>query len=217
MLNSRSMISYALLVLVLSVSTGCKSTYYGTKKFFGSEKRDILVDRVQDARDDQNAAAKQFQTTLDRFQEVTKFEGGELEAKYKKLNKEYERAVARKDDVRSRIEKVETVAKDMFSEWKAELNQYSDANLRRSSEQQLADTQKRYDQLIGVMKTSAAKMDPVLKVFGDQVLYLKHNLNAAAISSLSGTAQQIETDVQSLIRDLQASIKEADAFIGQMK
>lgn len=204
------------MVLVL-ISTGCKSTYYGTRAMFGSEKRDILVERVKNARDDQQAASKQFQTTLERFQDVTKFEGGELESKYKKLNKEYERAVARRDDVNTRIEKVETVAGDLFKEWKAELKQYSDANLRRSSEEKLDATQKRYDQLIAAMKNSSAKMDPVLKVFGDQVLYLKHNLNAAAISSLGGTATQIETDVQALIRELQQSIREADEFIGTMK
>jgi hypothetical protein len=213
-LSSRNLLSFTVLLLAV---IGCKSAYYGTRAMFGAEKRDILVERVKDARDDQAAAGKQFQTTLERFQEITNFQGGELEAKYKKFSKEYDRTKAAADDVKSRIDKVETVAKDLFAEWKDELKQYSDPNLRSSSEQKLRDTQARYDQLIAAMKTSAGKMDPVLKVFGDQVLYLKHQLNAAAISSLSGTAAQIETNVQALIRDLQKSIAEADAFINTMK
>jgi hypothetical protein len=208
--------SLVLVLLLLSVA-GCKSAYYGTRAMFGAEKRDILVERVKDARDDQAAAGKQFQTTLERFQEITNFQGGELEAKYKRFSKEYENAKGAADDVKARIAKVEEVAKDLFSEWKTELKQYSDPKLRSSSEQKLRETQNRYEQLIDAMKTSAGKMDPVLKVFNDQVLYLKHQLNAAAISSLSGTAAQIETDVQALIRDLQKSIAEADAFINTMK
>ena len=205
-----------LCVLVL-YSAGCKSAYYGTRSFFGAEKRDILVERVKEARDGQQEAGQQIQTTLERFQQVTNFQGGELEAKYKKLSKEYERAVERRDEVKAQIADVETVANDLFKEWKAELKQYSDANLRRSSEEKLRATQNRYTQLIDTMKTSARKMDPVLKVFGDQVLYLKHNLNAAAISSLGDTAAKIETDVQALIKDMQKSIAEADAFISTMK
>lgn len=205
------------LAFLLLATTGCSSAYYGTRAMFGAEKRDILVERVKDARDDQAEAGKQFQTTLERFQEITGFQGGDLESKYKKFSKEYENAKSARDDVNTRIEKVEKVAKDMFAEWKTELKQYSDPKLKASSEQKLKDTQARYDQLISTMKTSAGKMDPVLKVFGDQVLYLKHQLNAAAISSLSGTAQQIDTDVQSLIKDLQKSIAEADAFINTMK
>jgi hypothetical protein len=60
-------------------------------------------------------------------------------------------------------------------------------------------------------------MDPVLKRFNDQVLYLKHNLNAQAIASLQTTAAGIDTDVSALIKDMEASIAEADDFIKQMK
>jgi hypothetical protein len=205
------------IAFVLLATTGCSSAYYGTRAMFGAEKRDILVERVKDTRDEQKEAGEQFQTTLERFQAITNFQGGELESKYKKFSKEYENAKEAAENVNARIESVEKVAADMFSEWKEELKQYSDPKLRSASEQKLRDTQTRYNQLIATMKTSASKMDPVLKVFGDQVLFLKHQLNAAAISSLSGTAQQIDADVQGLIKDLQKSIAEADAFINTMK
>jgi hypothetical protein len=48
------------------------------------------------------------------------------------------------------------------------------------------------------------------------VLYLKHNLNADAISSLQQTATGINTDVENLIRDMNASIAEANSFINDM-
>ena len=202
--------------LALLAVVGCSSMYYKTWEKLGWAKRDILVDRVKDARDDQEAAKKQFQTTLQRFQEVTNFSGGDLEAKYKKLNGDYESCEGRADDVRKRIASVEKVAGDMFSEWRDELKQYSNADLRRASEQKLTETQDRYRQLIGVMKQAENKMSPVLAAFHDQVLFLKHNLNAQAIASLQSTASGIEGDVAKLIKDMEASISEANAFIDQM-
>ncbi len=67
------------------------------------------------------------------------------------------------------------------------------------------------------MKAAEAKMDPVLAAFHDQVLYLKHNLNARAIASLQVTAGQIQSDVGSLVKEMEAAIAEANAFIDQMK
>ena len=72
-------------------------------------------------------------------------------------------------------------------------------------------------QLIGAMKRAERKIDPVLAAFRDQVLYLKHNLNAQAIASLQSELASIETDVAKLIKEMEASIKEADAFISSME
>ena len=203
-------------ILPLMSLVGCSTVYYSTMEKFGQEKRDILVKRVKNARDDQEEAKKQFQTTLQQFQAVTGFQGGDLEAKYKKLNSEYERCESAAEDVRGRIKSVEKVANDLFTEWQDEIKQYSSDELRRNSERQLQETKQRYQQLIGVMKHAAATMDPVLGKFKDQVLFLKHNLNAQAISSLQTTAAGIEADVQKLIADMEKSIAEANDFIKQM-
>ena len=59
-------------------------------------------------------------------------------------------------------------------------------------------------------------VDPVLDAFRDQVLFLKHNLNAQAISALGGTTRDLQKDISRLIADMEKSIKEADAFIAAM-
>ena len=78
---------------------------------------------------------------------------------------------------------------------------------------QLADTRRQYKQLIDAMNRAEAKIAPVLVVFKDQVLYLKHNLNAQAISSLKGELKTVESDVTELIKAMEKSINEANAFI----
>ena len=206
----------SVLLLVSLVLVGCSSAYYAAWEKLGYEKRDILVSRVKSASKDQEEAKKQFQTTLQKFQEVTGFKGGDLEAEYKKLNGSYEDCVSRADAVSKRIASVEKVAADMFGEWQSELSQYSDQSRRRASEQMLNDTKVKYKKLIVVMKQAEKRMQPVLTVFHDQVLFLKHNLNAAAIASLKETSAGIEQDVGKLIADMNASINEANSFISQM-
>lgn len=204
-------------LVALVFVTGCSSAYYGMWEKLGWEKRDILADRVKEARDAQADASKDFKTTLQRFQELTGFQGGDLEKIYDKLSSQYDQSEERAKAVTSRITAVDTVAKDMFSEWETELKQYQSADLRRRSEKQLTDTKARYQELLSAMRRAEQRMAPVLAQFKDQVLFLKHNLNANAVASLQGTTASIEMDVKQLISEMDAAIAEANQFIGTLK
>ncbi len=206
--------------VALGLLAGCTSQRIALSEKFGYAKREQLVDRVEDARDGQEAAKKQFESALKEFLAVTEVSGAELremEAQYDKLNREYERSESRAQDVHNRIRKVRQVADALFKEWRQELDQYTSAEMRRHSERQLADTRRQYDRLIEVMESAESRMTPVLGAFKDQVLFLKHNLNARAISSLQQNADRIQSDVGTLVRDMEASIAEANAFIRQMQ
>ncbi len=202
----------AILALLIQISA-CSQAYYGTLEKVGIHKRDILVDRVEAAKGSQEAAKEQFQSALEEFSSVVEFDGGDLEELYERLNKELEKSQARADDVKHRIDKVEEVSKALFVEWKQELKEYSSESLRKKSELQLVDTKQRYNHLIMSMRRAEARIDPVLRPFKDQVLFLKHNLNAKAVASLRGELIQVESDTSRLIKELEASIAEADKFI----
>ena len=205
------------LVAGLALTAGaCQSAYYKAMERFGYEKRDILVSRVDEAREAQQAAKQQFESALAQFIAVTNFSGGKLEQQYNTLKGEYEDSRARADAVRSRVAAVERVAEDLFAEWREELQQYANAELRRTSQRQLDQTRERYRKLIAVMKRAEKKLDPVLAAYNDRVLYLKHNLNARAIASLRNERGKVEADIGALIADMNRSINEADAFIKEM-
>ena len=195
------------------ILTGCQKAYYKTMEKFGYHKRDLLVSRVQDARDAQEQAKEQFKTALEKFTDVVNFQGGELKEKYEQLNKEYETSQSKAQTVRKRINSVENVADALFDEWESELKQYTNDKLRRASEQKLQQTKQKYAQLISAMKRAESKIEPVLSAFHDQVLFLKHNLNAQAIASLQDELTSVETDIASLIKEMETSIAEADEFI----
>jgi Skp family chaperone for outer membrane proteins len=205
-----------LIVTLPILLTGCSSAYYGTMEKLGYHKRDLMVSRVESARDAQQDAKEEFESALEKFSSVLKVDGGELEDKYNQLKAAYDRSNDRAETVRDRIEAVEDVSVALFEEWQSELDQYSSDTLRRSSARKLRETQRQYKQLIGAMKRAENKMEPVLVAFHDQVLFLKHNLNARAIASLQTELRSVEAEVNLLIRDMEASIKEADSFIGAM-
>lgn len=217
MTTRRGVIGRTALVLGLLALAGCQTAYYGAMEKLGYEKRDLLVGNVEDAREAQEAAKKQFASALEQFVAVTGFDGGDLEKQYNTLKDEYEDSEARANDVRKEIAEVERVATDLFAEWEKELSEYQSAELRRASQKQLQDTKGRYRQLIGAMRAAEKKLDPVLAAFKDRVLFLKHNLNARAIASLRGQRATVEADIGALITDMNKAIAEADRFIASMR
>jgi ElaB/YqjD/DUF883 family membrane-anchored ribosome-binding protein len=207
-------------LLLVLIATGCRAAreeYFKALEKVGIEKRELLVHRVDKAKDAQAEAQEQFKDALEKFQALVGYKGGDLEAMYKKLSAEYDDSVRRADEVRERVRKVEEVAQSLFDEWRREIGQYGDAALRQESERQLAQTQARYRQLVQVMKRSLEPMEPVLGKLHDQVLFLKHNLNARALGSLQGTASSLQVDVDALVAQMATSIAEADRFILEMR
>lgn len=216
MFGKSSVLQWCCVAMLLLAGAGCQGAYYGTMEKFGVHKRDIMMDRVESARDSQAEAKEQFQSALEKFSSVLSFKGGTLEEKYKTLQAEADLSEKKAENVHDRINKVEEVSEALFVEWQGELAQYSNAELRRDSEKKLNKTKKQYSQLIVAMRKAEKKMAPVLTAFKDQVLYLKHNLNAKAIASLQHELVAVEDDIAALIKDMEASIKEADSFINTM-
>lgn len=205
------------LFLVAAVATAataaCTSTYYRALETVGIEKRDVLVDRIDDARKSQSAAKEEFSSALDRYREVVRVDGGELEKTYDSLNSAYKRSERRANEVRGRIRSVETVAEDLFEEWEEEIGEYSDPELSRRSSRLLAETRNDYQDVITAMHRAEESMGPVLTLFNDQVLILRHNLNARAIGSLQAELEAVERATTALIQEMEEAIAEAGRFI----
>lgn len=206
----------SLLVLTFAIC-GCQSAYYKTMEQFGVHKRDILVSNVEEARESQEDASKQFKSALHEFSALTNFDGGDLQDTYERLNDEFERSEAAAQEVTKRINAVKRVGDDLFIEWKQELSKYTSRKLRRESQSKLNRTRDKFENLLRAMRRAEKKITPVLNAFRDQVLYLKHNLNAQAVASLQSELDSLEADIGRLIKDMQKSIDEADAFIKDLK
>lgn len=201
------------LIAATLLLTGCQSAYYGAMEKVGYHKRDIMVDRVKAAKESQEDAQKDFSSALEEMQALLNHDGGNLEKAYNKAKDEYESAQSAADDVSNRINKVEDVAEALFDEWQAEIGEISKASLRRNSETKLKETRRSYEQLMKTMRRAESKMPPILTAMKDNMLYLKHNLNAQAIGAIKGEFANLQTDISGLIKEMNKSINESTRFI----
>jgi hypothetical protein len=213
MLNRVGIVVFAAGLLGVSA---CSRLYYASMEKLGKEKRDILVKRIIDGKKDNEEAREQIKTTLESFKELTGFDGGNLESTYNKLNGEYEAAKGRADDVSNRIKSINQVAGDLFKEWAKEIEEMGDAGLKARSRTMLREAQSRHQHYMTAMQATERKMQPVIRAFHDQVLFLKHNLNARAINSLKSTLTKLDRDVELLVTDIERSMKESDAFVSSL-
>jgi hypothetical protein len=207
--------SRLVIVVALILTSGCSTIYYRALEKVGIEKRELLADRVEDTQESQQEAKEQFASALEQLLALTGDTGGDLKLHYDRLADELEESEARAEEVQDRIDGVRSVAEALFNEWQLELDQYTNQSLRNRSESTLRDTRRRYDRLVLLMQRAADRMGPVLNTLRDQVLFLKHNLNAQTVAGLDTTTRELETDISSLIADMERSIAEADAFLAE--
>jgi hypothetical protein len=200
--------------------TGCSGVFereiqnaqYKLYELVGIQKRDLLDRKINDVREEQKETQETFKSALDKMKAITNFDGGNLEHEYRSLQSSYDQAQSQAQDVRKSIRQVETVANDMFKEWDNETKSIKSPAMRTASRRKLAVAKRSYEELHANLVRSEKRMDPVLDKFNDQVLYLKHNLNAQAVTSLRGEADRIEGEIQKLMADMDRSIASADRF-----
>lgn len=206
-----------ILIITMNLISGCASTYYNAMEKIGIHKRDILVSRIENAQEAQKEGKETFANALEKFQSVVDWDGGELEKRYKILNSEYEDAADAAETISEKIDSVESVANALFNEWSQELKQYSNQRLKQESSEKLVETKQEYQKLIRSMRKAEASLQPVLATLRDNVLYLKHNLNAQAIASLKMELKGINSEVARMNQAMQKAIDESNAFIEKMR
>jgi len=198
-----------LLILVslgLSACGTVQKVQYSALEKVGIHKRDILVD-----------TKTQFKSAYEELAGLVQIKDGGLESKYKRMAKAVEASNDKAEELDDRIDSVNEVANALFAEWKQELEQYQSVSLRQASEKNLQTTRQRYGIIYQKMRESQQRVGPVLEVLQDNTLYLKHNLNARAISSISNEVLVIEDKVALLISQMELSISESDEFIKSMR
>ena len=196
---------------------GCASVQYSALEQVGIHKRDILVDRVEDARNAQSETREELVSAYDELKALTGFDGGDLEAKYEELSAAVERSRKATGELDDHLAAIDRVSEDLFDEWESELDLYSSESLRADQSNKLAQARQRYAAMRQRMQVARDRVDPVMSVLNDNVLFLKHSLNASALAALRDQAGALDQRVDALVRDMQSAIDEADAFIQRMR
>lgn len=214
-------IYFCLIALLFTACQGVQKSArdvgYSAYELVGVEKRDLLRKRINEATADQKEAGESFTTALERLQQTYGVQGGDLEKVYSRLNSAYEDAQDEVDEVKKSREKMNTVASDLFEEWKKEIGEMRAADLKSRSRATLAETKNGFEKMHGALRASEKQMEPVLAKLKDHVLFLKHNVNAQSVAALKTEGARIEGDIQKLLASMNASIKEAEDFTKQIQ
>lgn len=193
-----------------------RDLYYRTRETLGEPKREIVVYEVSQACVNLQETRDQFQDALQKFKSIVSVDGGNLENKYHLLKRQFDACQSKADQVRNRIRVIDEVSSALFDEWETELEQYSNRTLRAASRQQLKVSRQRYLRLAKALMRAEDRIQPVLGAFRDQVLFLKHNLNAQAIAAIQHEFVEIGMDISQLIQVMEVIIAEANDFIASL-
>ncbi|WP_458700609.1 DUF2959 domain-containing protein [Sulfurospirillum sp. 1307] len=205
------------LVFATIVFSGCANNlYYAGMEKVGFHKRDIMVSRVEKVKDSQKEAQEEFKSALEHFGSLVNIKDTDLKKAYEKFNSEYESAKEAAQDLSNRIDDLEDVSLALFDEWKDELKLYKNKKLKAQSQKQLNNTIKKYNKMMKAMRISEKRMAPILDTFQDNVLMLKHSLNAQAIGALQGEFNTLKKEISILISQMNQSIKASNEFIKEI-
>lgn len=193
-----------------------RQAYYQAKESMGHPKRNIVVGHVEQACGSLQEAKIHFESALARFKTIVVVDDSTLENKYRLLQQQYDFCKAKADEVAYRIRAIEEVTGALFAEWESELEEYTNRALKAKSRQQLRQSQQYYTKLIRTMYKAENKISPVLAAFKDQVLFLKHNLNAQAIAAIEHEFIEIGLDMTQLVQAMEETISEANRFIASL-
>lgn len=196
-----------------TVEKAVNNVKYSAWESIGVEKRDLFKRNVANVKEEQEETGEAFKDALTRLQELYRVEGGKLEKEYKKLQSSYQNAREESGEISQSIEKLDTVANDLFDEWRSEIAEIKTKDLRKKSKEQLSQTKNKYEALHKQLRQSEKKMEPILERLNDQVLFLKHNLNAQAIGGLKTESSRIQSDIEKLMKEMKEASQEADELI----
>jgi len=208
--NVRAVAAVLVYVFLIFI-VGCGNAY----KASGQYKRELLLNRIEKARQCHDQAREQFEVVLANYTSIIDGKGGDIRTKYNKLNRECKRAESIDEDMSKRIKEVEKVGKPLFRDWEDELNQYQDEQLRRTSEEQLDLTRSKYLKCIHSIKACQAKVKDVIALINDQILFLSHNLNSKALTTFKKDTSYLKDEISGLVKQMQNAVKETETFIDE--
>ncbi len=196
------------------LSKPLQNAYYQSREsLLGDHKRDIVVMQVDQACESLRDSRDEFVDALEKFKLLVKVNDSPLQQRYQQLKKHFDQCRYKADQVSQRIRAIESVSEALFAEWEAEIELYNNRVLKARSQQQLKKSRQQYSRLLKTLQMAEGRMFPVLAAFQDQVLFLKHNLNAHAIAALRHEFVDIGVDISKLIAVMEKTIVEASQFV----
>ncbi len=191
-------------------------------QIFGSDpeslkRTDKLIERAEGTVKQAVSAREEIQKTLDSYNAVFKSDVKDVRDAYKSVEKGIERTEKQREAVKLAMDEMKTEADAYFASWTESLQQIESPDLRKRSEDRMAETRGHFNGVLGAVADARGQYEPFLKNLKDQWTYLGHDLNAEGIKSLKPDADKLNTQAGELFKKIDAGMKKAKDYIASLK
>jgi hypothetical protein len=159
----------------------------------------------------------QLQKTMVTYNSITEMTATDLKGAYKDLNKDVAESEKKVADGRPKVDEMNTAATSYFAAWKESAAAISNPDLRKRSEERLADAQARFEKIAAAGKDARQSFDTLMTDVKDQSTFLGHDLNASAIASLKPDAAKFNGRANTVFTKTDGVTKMFEEYIASMK
>ena len=183
----------------------------------GPEQAQKLMKSVQNTVKSIGEARQQLEKTLAGYNSIMEMTAKDTKDAYKDLGKDITESEKKVGDTKVKVDEMNAEAMKHFDAWKQNAAAISDADLRKRSEQRLADAQARFQKIDAAGKDARTSFDSLMSDLKNQSTFLGHDLNASAISTLKPDAAKFNTRAKTVFAKIDGVNKMFDDYVAAMK
>jgi hypothetical protein len=159
----------------------------------------------------------QLEKAVATYNSIVDMTAKDMKGAYKDLGKEVEESEKKLNDGRPKVDEMNAEAESYFAAWKTSAEAISDPDLRKRSEQRLADSRARFDKIAAAGRGARESFDTLMKDVKDQHAFLGHDLNPGAIASLKPNAAKFNARAAAVFEKIDGVTRMYDEYMASMK
>jgi chromosome segregation ATPase len=160
---------------------------------------------------------QQLEKTLAGYNSIMDQTAKDTKDAYKDLGKDITESEKKVGDTRVKVDEMNAEATRHFAAWKDTAVAITDPDLRKRSEQRLADAQTRFQKIETAGKDARQSFDGLMGDLKNQSTFLGTDLNAGAITSLKPDAAKLNARAKTVFEKIDGVNKMFGDYVAAMK
>jgi len=183
----------------------------------GVKQTETLIKKGEQTVKAMTEAKVQLEKTLANYNTIVDGKAADPKASYKDLGKAVKDTEDRVAAVTKSKEEMDAEAGTLFASWKVSTDAIGSPDLKKKSQDRLDETQARYGKIATAGKDARGEYDAFLTGLKDQITFLGHDLNPAAMASLKPEAAKLNDKAKTMFGKIDAAAAAANSSIDGMR
>lgn len=146
---------------------------------------DDLSERIEEVHVATEVSKERMNAAVEALRSMTSsdFRGDALVA-HAELTRSIESSEEQAETLRDHVTEMKDTASELFERWAQDLEGFTNAEMRQSSQKRLEDTRTRYQTIVAAVDPALWSLDAVNRDLRDHALFLGHDFNKSAVASV---------------------------------